>query len=247
MKFSDPIVHGSFIKRYKRFFVDFEKDGQTFVAHIPNTGSMKGCASPGAPCILTTNDDPKRKLKYTLQMIKSPHSWVGVNTGLANKLAMEAVSNHMLEHWKPYDRFQSEVKVSHKSRLDLALWKSSHDPSNKIKTPQVMNHPRHFIEVKNVTMAEGRAAQFPDAETTRGQKHLQELMHLIDQGHTAELLFIIQRSDIDYFEPADEIDPVYADLLRLAKEKGVIITAIKCELGEEGITLAKNSSIEIRL
>mgnify|MGYP001459437584 CR=1 FL=1 len=212
---------GIFLKRYKRFFADIEVGGEIITAHCPNTGSLKSCNVPGSPCFYSENNDPKRKLKATLEAIKTPHSWVGLHTHKANKIVGEVI---LKEHpnYKDYGQIFSEVKISDKSRADFVL--SKHDTA-KPKLKDLEEQDFHIVEVKNVSLVENRAALFPDAVTTRGQKHIEELLNWIKKGKTAELLFLIQRSDFDYFSAAKDIDPEYAKLLANAKEQGLKIHA----------------------
>ncbi len=235
MKFTEPLNEGQFLKRYKRFFADLKVNGQTTTAHVPNTGSLKSCLEEGAPCRFSTSADPTRKLPHTLQMIKTSSGWVGVNTHLANDLVWEAWTLGLLPRWKDFDSGQREVKLHAKTRIDLALWKSSEDlPAGTKLTPPLIEKSRlHFVEVKNVTLREGGLALFPDAVTERGQKHLKELMELVQKKHTAEILFLVQRDDCQAFAPADHIDPIYGKLLRQAIKAGVQISAYPCELKKE--------------
>lgn len=233
MKYVDPVFEGLFLKRYKRFFADIELEGKTITAHVANTGSLRTCLSNGAPCRVTFNDDPKRKLKYSLQQIKTPGSWVGVNTQHANSLAWEAWEKKILTSWEGFDHAQREVKISAETRFDLALFKA-----NKLK---------RYVEIKNVTMAENNVAMFPDAETTRGQKHLRELTSLRKSGVETELLFVVQRSDCTAFRPAQEIDKVYADLLKMAASAGVIVSCYAADLYTDRIELNPNKKIAIQL
>lgn len=240
MKFSNSLIQGQFLKRYKRFFADVELDGQTVVAHVPNTGSMKSCNVAGSECLLSKVDDPERKLKYTLEAIKAGQHWVGVNTSWPNKLAVELFKGRDLKHWSPYDSYQSEVKINENTRIDLALWNSTQSEITKWKMEHFKTvQPVHFVEIKNVTLKEGEVALFPDAVTERGQKHIQELVSLIKQGFTAELLFIVQRTDVNSFEPAESIDPDYAQLLREGMRAGLQVTAVSFEVSKSGIQLVK--------
>jgi sugar fermentation stimulation protein A len=237
MKFESPLSEGVFQKRYKRFFTDIEYEGETITAHCPNTGSMMGLKEPGLPCRFSTTDDPKRKLKHTLQMVKTQGSWVGVNTGLPNKLAAELFANNPLAHWKKYDRLQSEVKINDHSRIDLVLWNSKKHPDIKKWNHNNLTPPLHLIEVKNVTLAEDGVAFFPDAVTTRGQKHLDELIALTQKGFSCEMLFVVQRTDCQSFRAARDIDPDYAEKLKQAKKAGVKITPLPCSLGPKEVCL----------
>lgn len=238
MKYKFDLDQGIFQRRYKRFFADIEWQGNTLVAHVANTGSMKGLNQPGRPCLFSQSDNPARKLKYSLEMIQAESgAWVGVNTATPNLLVREAleglfaandVSVHAnWQHWSGFHRFKPEYKISAETRLDFVLEREG-------------SEAKHFIEVKNVTMAQGREAQFPDAETTRGQKHLRELIKLVEAGHTAEILFTIQRGDCEHFAPAHEIDAEYTRLLREAASKGVRITPLTVHLSPQEAVLTTN-------
>jgi sugar fermentation stimulation protein A len=240
MDFERPLVEGKFLKRYKRFFADVELQGETVTAHVPNTGSLKSCNNPGSHCWMSRSGDPKRVLKFTLEAIQSEGHWVGVNTSWPNKLGVEVFKQHQLPHWAKYDSFQQEVKINDQSRIDLVLWSSKESDTTKWKVDDFKKaQPVHFVEIKNVTLKVGAAAQFPDAVTERGQKHIEELSELIARGFTAEMLFIVQRTDVEYFEPAREIDPEYARLLNEAHKEGLAITALCFEFSKKGLHLAK--------
>lgn len=234
MKFETPLIKAKFLKRYKRFFADIEINGKVEVAHVANTGSLRGCLDEGAHCLVSPAKDPNRKLRYSLEMIKTPSTWVGVNTSLPNKLVYELWQSGTYAPWNTFDRGQMEVKISKETRLDMALWKSEDFPQEKLDWKKV-KPPLHFIEIKNVTLAESNIAQFPDSVTERGQKHLSELMDLMDKGYTCEIVFLVQRSDCDFFSPADAIDKKYGELLREAKKRGVLITPLSCELSSTEI------------
>ncbi|MNJ92552.1 Sugar fermentation stimulation protein A [compost metagenome] len=236
MKYAQKLQEGIFLKRYKRFFADIDWQGNQITAHVPNTGSMKGVNNPGQQCLFSESTNPERKLKFTLEMIQAPSGgWVGVNTATPNIVVRETMEkvvgnkeiNGTFAPWASFDSFKAEHKISAETRLDFAL-------SKKDSTAM------HFIEVKNVTLGEDGIAKFPDSVTERGQKHLRELMALIDQGHTAEILFTIQRHDCKAFAPADDIDPVYGQLLREAQQKGVKITPLLVDLSPLDATLSES-------
>jgi sugar fermentation stimulation protein A len=241
MNWNPALVEGRFIKRYKRFFADVEINGKVEVAHVPNTGSLKGCLIEGAPCLVQPATDPQRKLRFTLQFIKTPTSWVGVNTGNPPQLLAELLAQRSLPHWHLFDAHQWEVALDAQTRLDLVLWSSSksYPAGHKLTKTDVQSdaHPLHFVEIKNVTMADGTCASFPDCETTRGQKHLKELVNLAARGHTAEMVYVIQRSDCDRFAAARELDPEYGRLLDQARERGVRVTPLACEISAQDIAL----------
>jgi len=220
MELKGPLKEGRFLKRYKRFFADIDLDGELLVAHVPNTGSLRTCLFPDAPSIVTMSTDPKRKLKATLHFVKTPSGWAGVDTSLPNLLVFEAWEKGLLPHWSKLKAAKREYKLSKETRLDLVLAPNEKDLEE--------GKHLHFIEVKNVTYVDGKTALFPDAVTTRGQKHLQELMELRKKGFGAEIVFVVQRQGCENFGPADEIDPVYGTLLRQAQAAGVKITALPC-------------------
>jgi len=231
MKFKTTVREGVFLKRYKRFFADVKLGEDTVVAHVANTGSLKSAVEAGAPCLVTDAENPERKLKYTLEAVQVPSgTWVGVNTSWPNHLAKEAFENQIFAHWKNFDELKAEVKLSAETRIDLVLSNS--------KTQK-----KHFIEVKNVTMASGEltsqkgVAHFPDAVTERGQKHLRELMKLVKEGHSAEIFFAVQRADCLRFSPADQIDPEYGRLLREAQKAGVVVTAALVDVSKNEIVI----------
>lgn len=219
MRFPKPLLKAIMIKRYKRFFADVNLNGTVVTAHCPNTGSLKSCWEEGRAAYVSESDNPERKLKYTLELTESPSGClVGINTSWPNKLVKEAFEKGVIEDWKKFTAYQSEVKISKETRLDGCLTNGS---------------KKRFIEIKNVTLARGELAQFPDAETTRGQKHLIELMKLVDEGHEAELVFTIQRADCRSFSAAHDLDAVYAGLLSEAKKKGVIVRPLLVEIDPE--------------
>lgn len=222
MEIKKKIHQGIFLKRYKRFFADIDWQGRIITAHVANTGSLKSCNQPGQPCLFTESDDPNRKLKFSLEMIQAPSgAWVGINTSWPNMLVKEALQNKLLPHWEHFSEIKAEYKITAETRFDFAACSEDEKASSK-KSAKKM----HFIEVKNVSLAVENQARFPDAVTERGQKHLRELMRMIDEGNSAELVFVVQRNDVKSFAPADDIDPEYGKLLRQAIKKGVLVTAL---------------------
>lgn len=233
MEWKNQLTAARFVRRYKRFFADIETAGGPLTVHVPNTGSLKTCLFEHSDCVYLPSDNPARKLKGTLMFLKTPTSWVGVNTAIPNQLVHELWASRTFAPWTAYGSTKPEVKISKDSRIDLVLAPSEAE----------LAHPQkcHFIEVKNVTLAENGRALFPDAVTTRGQKHLRELMRLKDEGATSEITFVIQRTDCRSFAPAEAIDPEYARLLREANKKGVRVNAFVCEISPlEGIRLSPN-------
>lgn len=240
MKFLNPLIEGKIIKRYKRFLADVEmKGGQVVTAHIANTGSMKTCWEPGWKVLMSFHDNPKRKLKYSLEMIHNGKTWIGVNTALPNKLAKEAIEKGVIKELRGFSSIKAEVKTG-KSRLDLLL---SQGKENEPKKSQC------FVEIKNVTLKGEKGppfkALFPDAKSERAQKHVSELMRLQKEGYQTALLFIIQREDVQSFSPAKHIDPLYSELLKEAKKNNVRILAYQCTLSEEEIVVVKKMKVTL--
>ncbi|MCB0350261.1 MAG: DNA/RNA nuclease SfsA [Bdellovibrionales bacterium] len=230
MDYNTPLLEGQFLKRYKRFFADVKLGDEIVTAHVPNTGSLKGICDQPRNCRVQPSDNPARKLKFTLEQVELPTSWVGVNTHRANELAWEAFTHKKIPHWREFNEGAREVKINSESRLDMKL---------------TSGESSLFIEVKSVTMAEGLVAQFPDAVTTRGQKHLIELMKIKNDGALAELLFVVQRNDCHEFSPAKQIDPEYAKLLLEAQRCGVKISAYATTLTSDRAEI--DSSHELKL
>ncbi len=232
MNFKKKLISGELIKRYKRFFVDVKIDNKTVTAHCPNTGSMMGLLEKGNKVWLSKSDNPKRKLKYTLQVIESNGSKVGVNTHLTNKIALDAIYKSKIQNFKNYDFVKQEIKFGNNTRFDLLLTKKN----KKI-----------FIEVKNVTLSRLKGiAEFPDAITSRGQKHIQELLNANKQGYNIYLLFVIQRDDCNKLKIAKDIDPKYCELLTKAVKKNLNILCYDCKFSTKGIKLNRKIKFKIK-
>ena len=230
MNFKQSLVHGTLIKRYKRFLAEIRlDDGTEVVAHCTNSGSMKSCLENGAEVYLTPVTDLKRRTKFTWEMIKINGNWVGINTGNPNKLALEAISAGQIPELSGYTNVKREV-VFGDSRFDIFA-------ENETE--------KCFVEVKNVSLKEGNYALFPDAVTTRGQKHLKTLMEVKANGIRAVMLYIVQRTDVEVFAPAMEIDPEYAKVLKQAVNAGVEVIVLQVEVTPEGIYLKKKLPVEI--
>jgi sugar fermentation stimulation protein A len=218
------LIGGRLVKRYKRFLADVVLDSGTVVtAHCPNSGRMTGCSLPGQPVYLSHQDSPKRKLKYRWELIEMPTSLVGVNTLVPNRLVADALRAGAIPPLKGYGDVSAEVAVNARSRLDLKL------------TGRGL--PDCYVEIKNCTLVEGGVAMFPDAPTTRGQKHLRELSLLKGRGMRAVIFFLIQRMDARTFAPADRIDPEYGRQLRKAVDHGVEIMVYDAHIDLKGIRL----------
>lgn len=227
MKFETPLLQGRLIKRYKRFLADVQlDDGRLVTAHTPNTGSMRGCAEPGSRVWLRDTQDPKRKYVLSWELVEADgKTLVGINTGLSNSLVREAIENGVLTELQGYARLRTEVRYGNEnSRIDLLL--EGHH-----------RRPDCYVEVKNVTLAEGSDALFPDAVSARGTKHLRELMGVVERGGRAALCFCVQRGDVHGLRPADAIDPLYGETLRLAHARGVELMAYRASPSTEEIHL----------
>ncbi len=221
MKFKQTLIAGQLIKRYKRFLADVElADGTQLTVHCPNSGSMKGCSEPGSAVYLSCSDNPKRKYPHTLELVRVGTTWVGINTALTNHLVKEALEDGAIKEFSSIESLKAEVKVSEKSRLDFCLRN---------------NGETVYLEVKNCSMAQDRAAMFPDAVTVRGTKHLHELARLHEQGYGAAVLFCVQREDVDFFVPARHIDPTYAETLCEVAAKGVQVLAYRAMIDPKEI------------
>ena len=226
------LIPGTLVKRYKRFLTDVKlNDGEMVTAHCPNTGSMKGCCESGRPVYLSLHDNPKRKLKYTWELIEMPASLVGVNTLVPNRLVFESVKAGVVPELFGYKAVKPEVKISARSRIDLAL--------------TAVDRKRCYVEIKNCTLVENRVALFPDAVTSRGLKHITELQAIMDTGCRGVMFYFIQRMDAAAFKPADQIDPKYGEGLRSAVKRGLEILAYDVAMDLKGIKLNRKIPIEL--
>jgi sugar fermentation stimulation protein A len=200
------------------------EDGSTVTVHCPNSGSMKGCASPGSRVYISRSPNPGRKFPFTWELVESDGVWAGINTALPNRLVREAIESGTVVELQGYETIRPEVPYGEHSRIDLLLE----------SPPQ-----RCFVEVKNVTLVENGLALFPDAVTTRGQKHLNELMRVVREGDRGVIFFTVQRGDGKSVSPADVIDPEYGRLLRLAMQSGVEALAYRALVTPEEILLTE--------
>ncbi|MDX2433098.1 MAG: DNA/RNA nuclease SfsA [Desulfobacterales bacterium] len=231
MQFKQELEPGILIRRYKRFLADIElSDKKVLTVHCPNTGSMLGCSEPGSPVIISRSDNPGRKYLYTLEMVQAGSAWVGVNTSLTNKLVREALEKKVVQEFGNLDSIAQEVKTSAHTRLDFLLEREG---------------MRIYMEVKNCSLAENRAAMFPDAVTARGTKHLYELAALKKQGHGAAVFFCVQRRDADCFMPARHIDPVYAETLAQVAAEGVMVLAYQADVNPREITITRKLPVKL--
>ncbi|WP_223670053.1 DNA/RNA nuclease SfsA [Kangiella shandongensis] len=238
MKLSPPLIKTTLLKRYKRFLADVvSNEYGEFTAHCPNTGSMKNCWQEGDTAWLLDSQNPKRKYRYTWVLNQNQDGdWICINTHLANQIVREGIEDGVVEELRGYDSLQQEVKYGEEnSRIDLLLTDN--------------NKPDCYVEIKTVTLLESGinkesgeefaagAGFFPDAVSTRGQKHLRELIHMVEQGHRAVLFFLVQHSGIKTVSPAAHIDPKYAELLTNAAQKGVEIYAYNTHITAAEVNL----------
>jgi sugar fermentation stimulation protein A len=233
MRFDVPLVTGRLIKRYKRFLADVTLDdgGAEITAHCANSGSMMGLKDPGIKVWLTPNDDPKRKLKYSWEMLEIDGAMVGINTSRPNGLVEEAIEAGRIPELVGYEKLRREVKYGKNSRIDILL--------------EGEGDKRTYVEVKNVTLArENGIAEFPDAVTARGAKHLDELADMVREGHRSAMVFLIQRDDCDALVLARDIDPKYGEAFDAAVKAGVEVYAIGCRLDANEIIVDR--AIEVR-
>ena len=229
MKFTKALIKGKLLKRYKRFFVDIKVNKEIIIAHCPNTGSMMGLLNENNDAWVLKNDNPKRKLKYTLQILKTSKNVIGVNTHLANKLVHEGLQNNTLLEFKNLDKIVKEKFYNKETRFDFLV------EENKKKI---------FIEVKNVTLIrDGKTSEFPDAITTRGSKHIKTLMDAHKKGYECYVLFLVQIENCKYFRIAKDIDNEYYENYKQAKKSGVKFIAYNCKVGSKEIKIDKKIKI----
>ena len=229
MEFTKSLIKGKLIKRYKRFFTDVKIGKEIVTAHCPNTGSMKGLLNEGNDVYLLPNDNPKRKLKYGLEIIKSRKNLVGINTHMANRIAEHGLKNNLINELKNNDNIKPEVFFNKETRFDFLTEKSNQ---------------KSFVEVKNVTLFRNlNTAEFPDAPTARGIKHLLTLIDAINKGYKAYLLFLVQIQNMKYFKIAKDIDEEYYKNYLKAKKAGVNFLAYRCDISTKKIFIDKKLKI----
>ena len=231
MNFENKLIPGLLIKRYKRFFVDLKINDQIITAHCPNTGSMHGLLKKGNKVWVSKSNNPNRKLKYTLEIIEDNNAKVGVNTHSANKIVKHALQNNLIKEIKDIVDIKPETKFGLNTRFDfLVLGKKD----------------KFFIEVKNVTLSrKKKIAEFPDAVTLRGLKHINELIKASRKRFKIYLLYLVQRNDCDSFKIAKDIDPIYAKTLVKAVKNKLNILCYDCKFSSKGIKL--NNKIKLKL
>ena len=229
MQFTNSLIKGKLIKRYKRFFVDVKLNNETVTAHCPNTGSMKGLLDEGNEVYLLKNNNPKRKLRYGLEIVKAKKNLVGVNTHMANKIVNHGLLNNLIKELKNNDKIKAEVFYNKDTRFDFLVEKKNQ---------------KSFIEVKNVTLfRDSKTAEFPDAITTRGSKHLLTLIDAIKKGYKTYLVFLVQIQNMENFKIAKDIDTEYYKNFITAKKAGVNFLAYRCKISAKQIFIEKKLKI----
>ena len=225
MKFTTALIKGKLIKRYKRFFADIKVNNSTVTSHCPNTGSMMGLLDEGNNVWLSKSDNPKRKLKYTLEIIEVKKTLIGVNTHRANRIVEHGLKNQLFNEFKKIRSIKPEFKFSDDTRFDFLC-------------------DKNIIEVKNVTLLRNKNyAEFPDAITSRGTKHLIKLINSIKKGYKPYVLFLTQIEGINNFRIAKDIDNNYYKNYQLAKKAGVNFLAYRCFLSSKEIKIEKKIKI----
>ncbi len=231
MNFENKLISGLFVKRYKRFFVDIKINNKIITAHCPNTGSMYGLLKKGNKVWISKSNNPSRKLKYTLEIIEDKNSKVGVNTHSSNKIVHHALENNLIDEFDNISEIKPEIKFGLNTRFDFLV-------SNEKQ--------KYFIEVKNVTLSREKSiAEFPDAVTTRGLKHINELLKASKKNYKIFILYLIQRDDCKSFTIAKDIDPDYAEALTKAVKNKLKILCYDCKFSLKGIKL--NNKIKIKI
>ncbi len=225
MLFPSPLVPGRLLRRYKRFLADCRlDDGEEVTAHVANSGSMLGLATPGSRVYLSRSNDPKRKLAWSWQLVEVDGALVGIDTGLSNRIVAEAVAAGRIRALAGYDRLRREVPYGERSRVDMLLEGDGRPPC--------------YVEVKSVTLSRRAGlAEFPDAVTARGAKHLAELAAVVRGGARAVLLYLVQRGDCHGFELAADIDPTYAAAAGAARAAGVEMLVVHADVMPAGIEI----------
>ena len=223
MNFENKLISGLFIKRYKRFFVDVKVGNKIVTAHCPNTGSMQGLLKRNNSVLISKSNNPNRKLKYTLEIIEDNKSKVGVNTHSTNRIIYHALKNNLIKEFQNILKIKPETKFGSNTRFDFLL---------------LNKKDKFFIEVKNVTLSRKKGlAEFPDAVTTRGLKHIHELVKAGKKNYKIFIIYLIQRDDCDSFAIAKDIDPNYANALSKAVKNNLNILCYDCKFSSKGIKL----------
>jgi len=230
MKFKEILLQGTLIKRYKRFFIDINYKNKIITAHCPNSGSMMGLLDKGNKIYFSKSKNKKRKLKYTAEIIVVKKSMVGINTHLSNRIVLEALENKRIKQLIKFSNIKREVNFSDNTRFDFLI-------SNKTK--------KCFLEVKNVTlMRQQGIAEFPDSITTRGTKHLNELINAKKKGFDSYMLYLVQREDCGSFKIANNIDEEYKITFNNAVKNNVKVLCFTCKISKKEIKINKQINYE---
>ena len=229
MEFTKSLIKGKLVKRYKRFFADIKVNKEIITAHCPNTGSMMGLLDINNDVWVSKSDDPKRKLKYTLEIIKVKKNYVGINTHLANKIVTEGLKYNLFKEFSNLTDIKPEVFYNKETRFDFLVKKVN----RKI-----------FIEVKNVTLfRDSKISEFPDAPTSRGIKHIKTLIDASKKGFKTYVLFLVQIENMEYFKIAKDLDKDYYENYLIAKKSGVKFLAYRCKISPKEIKIDKKIKI----
>ena len=223
MLFDPPLIPATLIRRYKRFLFDAElESGELITGSCPNTGSMRGLTRPGSRCYLTRHSGGTRKYPHALELVEADNTLVGINTGRPNRLVEDAIDEGLIGSLGTYAERKREQKYGINSRIDILL----QDPVKGLA----------YVEVKNVHFRRHEGlAEFPDSVTTRGAKHLEELGDMVEAGHRAIMVYLIQRGDVDRLRLCRDLDPAYASAFNRAMSRGVEACAIRCDITPEQI------------
>ena len=233
MQFPDPLIHGTLLRRYKRFLADIKlDDGREVTAHCANPGAMLGLKDAGAEVWLSPSRNPKRKLQYSWELVRADGALVGINTAHPNALTAEAIEAGRIAALQGYDSLRREVKYGQNSRIDMLL--------------EQPGKPDCYVEVKNVHLMRRQGlAEFPDSVTKRGAKHLVELGDMVEAGHRAVMFYLVQRTDCERFAVAGDIDPTYAKELQRAMARGVEAICYDCAIETTGIQVRQPLTLEV--
>jgi len=232
LHFSRPLVPATLLQRYKRFLFDAVlSDGTAITGSCPNTGSMRGLTAPGSAIWLSEHDTPTRKYRHMLEIVEANGTLVGINTGLPNRIAEEAIALGMVSDLHTYETLHREQRYGRNSRIDILL----SDPAKGLA----------YVEVKNVHFSRiDGLAEFPDSPTARGAKHLDELGDMVEAGHRAIMLYLVQRNDCDALRICRELDPVYARAFERAAARGVEAYAVRCAISPSEIVPAGAMTVD---
>lgn len=232
MRFDEPLIEGTLIRRYKRFFADVKlNNGEEVTVHCANSGSLMSCSDPGSKVLLSPHVDPRKKLKHQLEIVYAGKTPVGIHTGRPSSVIVEALGHAKIAELSGYATLRRQVKYGRDNHIDIYLEGNGLRPC--------------YIEVKNVTLAHEDIAYFPDALTEKGIRELADLVTIVREGNRAMVIFVAQRADVEWFRPADHIDPEYAQAFRDAVARGVEATCYRSKITRKGIEIDKRLPIDL--